>query len=195
MVIKVRNLIKTEYMLDSWIWNMHMPNFNRYHYFTELYDEKVRLHSLLETSGSSAHGRKNVIFEILKKFRVRRIPYYNKKKILIKKYDFNWPDLTSVKSQFWWRHRVNWSWLSIPTCKLTQKACVARHTCDPNFQPPFVAWPWPWPLLVRTGTQAVPVLGIYQHFGRVWTLCGPSYRPECKMWNDASWPLIWPWPL
>ena len=43
-----------------------------------------------------------------------------------------WPDLelTSIKSQIGWCHRVKWLSPSRSACKMTQKTCVARHVCD-----------------------------------------------------------------
>ena len=43
-----------------------------------------------------------------------------------------WPDLdlTFGKSKLWWLHRVKCPSLSISTCNMTQKTCVARHVCD-----------------------------------------------------------------
>ena len=74
----------------------------------------------------------NDIFGIMRKFWVRNLCFYAK-------YWFEnlafLPDLdlTSIKSKLWWRHRVKWPSLSISTCKMTQKTCVARHVCDFDF--------------------------------------------------------------
>ena len=49
--------------------------------------------------------------------------------IFIWNFDLIWPDLdlTSVKSQVKWRHKVKESSLSISMCKMTQKTFVSRH--------------------------------------------------------------------
>ena len=39
-------------------------------------------------------------------------------------------DLTLVKSKLEWGRRVKWLSLSMSTCKLTHKTCVAWHACD-----------------------------------------------------------------
>ena len=145
---------------------------------------------------SSTHCEKTYdIFGILRKFWVRSMCF------LCKNIDLNiwvfWPDpdLTSVKSKHWCRHRVKWPSLSISTCKMDRKTCVARHVCDFYFLVTFLTWPWPVIFINGPGTHEVSFLDTNQHFLWVWAFRCQSnrpYSPKCE--NSAFLHLTWPWP-
>ena len=109
-----------------------------------------------------------------------------------------WPDLelTSIKSQIGWSHRVKWLSPLRSACKMTQKTCVARHVCDFYFIVTFCDLTLTLTFLsMPFMLMQYPSWTFTHHFGWVQALCSPSNRPGAPKCENASlWHLTWPWP-
>ena len=132
-------------------------------------------------------------FESWEKNRVKNMCFYPN--IFLWKIVIIWPnlDLTSVKSQVRWCHRVKWSLLSKSSWKMPQKTCVARHACDSSFSDLL------WPDLDHLGIWPMYSCStLLRHIPALWASLS-SLQPnqatrEFKMWKVAFWHLALPWP-